>query len=190
MKRHFLETKRLWLVSLEETDAPMLLQYFLDNQDFLQAWEPAKEADFYTEGSMVNQIAADRKDILEGRGVRLWITLKDKPDQVIGSVALSNIVMGPFQSCFMGYRLDHRHVGQGLMTEALQKLVDFGFDRIGLHRIEANIMPVNKPSIRVVQRLGFEYEGTSRKYLKINGQWEDHMHMVLLNEAMEKRRKT
>jgi ribosomal-protein-alanine N-acetyltransferase len=59
------------------------------------------------------------------------------------------------------------------------------FGEYGLHRIEANIMPRNAASLRVVEKAGFHREGLAKKYLKINGVWEDHIHMVLLNDRME-----
>lgn len=71
------------------------------------------------------------------------------------------------------------------MTEAVEAVVNHAFHELRLHRIEANIMPRNQASLRVVQKLGFQNEGISRKYLQINGKWEDHIHMVLLNEEME-----
>ncbi len=71
------------------------------------------------------------------------------------------------------------------MTEAIVKMVAIAFEKLSLHRIEANIIPRNTRSIRTVEKAGFEYEGISKKYLKINGVWEDHVHMVILNEAME-----
>ena len=68
--------------------------------------------------------------------------------------------------------------------EAVQKGSDVIFNEMNLHRIEANIMPKNKRSIRVVEKLGFCNEGLSRNYLKICGKWEDHIHMVLLNDKV------
>ncbi len=60
-----------------------------------------------------------------------------------------------------------------------------GFRHFVHLRIEGNIMPRNRASIAVVEKCGFVREGISRKYLKINGVWEDHVHDVVLNEAME-----
>lgn len=100
---------------------------------------------------------------------------------MIGDLAFSNIVRGSFQSCHLGYKLDQAENGQGYMTEALTCAIRFAFEELHLHRIEANIIPRNLPSIRLVQRLGFVDEGLSRKYLKIQGVWEDHRHFALLN---------
>ena len=71
------------------------------------------------------------------------------------------------------------------MTEAVSQVVRFAFSSLRLHRIEGNIMPRNKASIRVAEKCGFVREGVARKYLKINGVWEDHIHFVKLNEDME-----
>jgi ribosomal-protein-alanine N-acetyltransferase len=64
----------------------------------------------------------------------------------------------------------------------VKKCVDIAFMELNLHRLEANIMPRNKASLKVVEKLGFHHEGLARRYLHINGQWEDHIHMVKLNE--------
>jgi ribosomal-protein-alanine N-acetyltransferase len=71
------------------------------------------------------------------------------------------------------------------MMEAVQSISNYAFGDLKLHRIEANIMPRNHASLKVVEKLGFFNEGTKRKYLKFNGTWEDHIHMVLLNEEVE-----
>ena len=92
--------------------------------------------------------------------------------------------MGAFLSCYLGYKLDKDEINKGYMTEAVKKGVEVVFNELGLHRIEANIMPRNKASLRVVEKLGFYNEGLAYKYLKINGKWEDHIHMVLLNENL------
>nr|WP_281170156.1 GNAT family N-acetyltransferase [Paenibacillus pinihumi] len=110
---------------------------------------------------------------------------QEEPGRIIGMIALSNIVRGPFQSCYLGYRLDQGEVNQGFMTESLARVIRYAFDELRLHRIEANIMPRNSASLKMVEKLGFSSEGLARKYLKINGIWEDHIHMVLLNEAVE-----
>ena len=68
------------------------------------------------------------------------------------------------------------------MIEALRAAIVIIFKELKLHRIEANIMPRNRHSMNLVKKLGFEYEGLAKKYLKINGKWEDHIHMTILNK--------
>ncbi|EHL04332.1 hypothetical protein HMPREF0322_05026 [Desulfitobacterium hafniense DP7] len=70
------------------------------------------------------------------------------------------------------------------MTQAVCAVADFAFSDLHLHRIEGNIMPRNQASLRVLEKCGFVNEGMSKKYLKINDIWEDHVHMVLINEHM------
>ncbi|HZK24550.1 MAG TPA: GNAT family N-acetyltransferase [Oscillospiraceae bacterium] len=92
---------------------------------------------------------------------------------------------GAFQSCHLGYKLSEAQINQGLLTEALAEVINYAFTELRLHRIEANIMPGNKRSLWVVEKLGFYYEGLAKKYLKINGSWEDHIHLVLRSQALE-----
>ena len=70
------------------------------------------------------------------------------------------------------------------MTAAVGMVVRYAFAEAGLHRVEANVMPRNRPSLRVLEKNGFINEGLSRCYLNINGVWEDHIHMVRINFAM------
>ena len=70
------------------------------------------------------------------------------------------------------------------MSEALKKIINIAFNELKLHRIEANIMPKNLASQKLVQKFSFKNEGLSKKYLKINGLWEDHYHYVLLNDKL------
>lgn len=69
------------------------------------------------------------------------------------------------------------------MTQAVEAVTQMAFTQLNLHRIEANVMPRNTASLGVLQKCGFEHEGVAKKYLKINGVWEDHIHMVKLNET-------
>ena len=87
-------------------------------------------------------------------------------------------------SCHLGYKLDKDHINKGFMTEAVKKGIEIIFNEYRLHRIEANIMPHNRGSARVVEKLGFYNEGLARQYLKINNNWEDHIHWVLLNDKV------
>ena len=173
-----LESPRLVCHSSGEVPAESVLEYCIRNKDFLKDTEPEREESFYTLGEQERLLS---KDASCDNGYRFWLRKKEDPLRVIGTVGLNNIVMGAFRSCFLGYRLDREELNRGYMTEALARCIDFAFQEIGLHRLEANIMPRNAPSLRVVQKLGFRNEGLSEKYLRINGIWEDHIHMVLLN---------
>ena len=178
---------RLLLRSLDVTnnDANLLIDYYKRNREFLKPWEPIREEFYYTPDYQRMIIENHLRNYDLGLEVRLWIFKKNEPDKIIGTMGLSNIVRGPFLSCFLGYKLDVNEIRKGYMEEALRKIIDIAFNEHGLHRIEANIIPRNIPSLELVKKLGFINEGLSPKYLKINGVWEDHIHMVLRNKEME-----
>jgi len=178
------ETERLVLKVLDKSYAQLVLDYYLRNKSFLEPWEPLRSKEFYTKQYQEEQLENEFSNINDKRSFRLWIFKKEDSSKIIGTVGFSNIIWGAFLSCHLGYKLDKDEINKGYMTEAIQKGIEIMFNEFGLHRIEANIMPGNKPSLRVVEKLGFYNERLAYKYLKINGKWEDHIHMVLLNESV------
>lgn len=108
--------------------------------------------------------------------------LRDEPKRFVGAFALSEIVRGNFQSCYLGYWANEEFAGRGLMGDGLELVVDQAFRVEKLHRIEANIQPENERSAGLVKSRGFRSEGVSPRYLKIRGRWRDHEHWVLLRE--------
>ncbi len=180
------ETKRLLLRTLDETEAHYSQAYYLANRTFLEPFEPDRDDSFYELNHHVRLTALEQTEMDELRLLRLWIFLKDGAmKRPIGNLAFNNIVKGVFLSCFLGYKLDHQYVNQGYMTEALTKAIAVMFNDYGLHRIEANIMPKNQSSLALTEKLGFYNEGLAVKYLRISGTWEDHIHMVKRNDALE-----
>ena len=177
-----LETRCLILLPAAPGLAPAVLDYYLRNAAFLAPFEPERPAGFYTAEHHARELAADVQRAAQGTGVRFYLALKDVPGRVIGSVALNNIVRGAFQSCFLGYKLDGALCGRGYMTQAVEACTRFAFGPAALHRVEANVMPRNTASLRVLEKCGYRPEGLARRYLRINGVWEDHIHMVRLNE--------
>lgn len=175
-------TQRLILKTLDESDVTEVLNYFAINRDFLESLESKRPDDFYTFEYQQKFIKESRELKIKGEALRFWICKVEEPKRVIGNINFNNIIRDPFQSCFLGYRLDKDEINKGYMTEALSMAVKIAFEELKLHRIEANIMPGNVASLKVVQKLGFHNEGLAPKYLKINGAWEDHIHMVLINE--------
>ncbi len=176
------ETERLILRVLDKSHGDLVLDYYLRNKSFLEEWEPKRSEEFYTKEYQEEQLDKELSDINNKRSFKLWIFIKEDRSRIIGSVSFTNIIWGAFLFCYLGYKLDKDEINKGYMTEAVKKGVEIAFNEFGLHRIEANIMPRNKASLRVVDKLGFYNEGMAYKYLKINDKWEDHIHMVLLNE--------
>ena len=104
-------------------------------------------------------------------------------NQIVGVINLNEIVMGAFQSAYLGYYGMLNFARTGLMTEALGAAAHYAFNDLGLHRLEANIQPDNLASIALVRRAGFKQEGFSPRYLRINGEWRDHERWTLLADA-------
>jgi ribosomal-protein-alanine N-acetyltransferase len=179
------ETNRLFLCLVNEAQAGPLLRYYLENRDFLEAFELERPPMFYSMQYHQAALLRERRLAEKDRSYRFCISRKEDPSSIIGMINLNEVVRGSFLSCFLGYKLDYRYLRIGLMTEAVGKACAIAFGDLGLHRIEANIMPRNKASIGVVKKCGFVEEGLSPKYLNINGVWEDHIHMVLRNRGME-----
>lgn len=178
-------TDRLILRVLKGRDAHLTVDYYLRNASFLQEWEPQRDPDFFTTRGQRRELAAEYRMIRRERMLKLWLFKREAPDRVIGMISFTNLLYGDFCSCFLGYKLDQAEINKGYMTEALDCGIDLMFREYGMHRIEANIMPHNVRSLRVAHKLGFKEEGLARRYLKINGQWRDHVHMVRLNPWMD-----
>lgn len=101
---------------------------------------------------------------------------------IVGVVNVSNIVHASFQNATLGYYGFVPFQGQGYMSEGLTLVMRRAFGELGLHRLEANIQPGNERSIALVRRLGFRYEGYSRRMLKVGGRWRDHERWAILAE--------
>jgi ribosomal-protein-alanine N-acetyltransferase len=178
------ETNRLRLVRLNEEHAEKIRDFYIRNAAHLDPWEPLREPGFDRVESHRRTLAFERRATLNGMMVRFWIFKKEDTEleHPIGSAALTNIVRGVFKSCYLGYKIDNQEINNGYMTEALEKVLEIAFEELELHRVEANIMPRNHRSLRVIEKLGFEQEGLSKRYLKINGTWEDHYRFALIHE--------
>jgi ribosomal-protein-alanine N-acetyltransferase len=122
------------------------------------------------------------KDHATGVALHLLLRLIADPScDLVGTINLTQIARGPFQACYLGFGLDERAVGRGLMQEALEVTVAFAFQELALHRVMANHLPENLRSARVLRRLGFCVEGYARDYLYIAGAWRDHVLTSLTN---------
>lgn len=99
-----------------------------------------------------------------------------------GEVNLNSIQRGPFQNAYIGYWIDEAQAGNGYTPEAFVTVLRFSFEELHLHRVQAAIVPRNTASRRVVEKLKLRDEGTARRYLEINGVWEDHIRFAITSE--------
>jgi len=180
-----IETERLILKILDESSAQMVHDFLNRNKEYFKPWTPTPPEDFFTLHRQAEILKKKYKSFTEGKDAKFLIFKKEHPDRIIGEFSFSNIIKGPFCSCYLGYQMDHEENSKGYMTEALKAGVEYAFTKFMLHRVESNVIPRNKSSIRLMEKLGFENEGLSRKFFKINGVWEDHFHFVMLNDKVE-----
>lgn len=174
-------TSRLVVRLLHQQDIPEVLNYYLENQEFLEPFEPVRPRNFYTREFWSQHIEKSLIEYGYDRSLRLFFFKKTDPTKVIGTANFTSMNQGVSYSCNLGYSLAESEQGKGYMTEALEVSIRYLFDDLNMHRINANYMPHNRRSGNVLKRLGFTVEGYARDYLLINGKWEDHILTSLIN---------
>lgn len=172
--------QEIFIRQLELSDAEDLLKLEVENRDFFQLYSPLKDEKFYTIDGQVERIEKNVLLTKQDSVYSFGIFLTDSK-QLIGNVTLSEVARGNYQSCWIGYYLDRKHNGKGYMTKAVKLVVDYGFNELKLHRIEAGVMPHNIRSIKVLEKAGFHKEGIAIENVKINGRWENHQTLAIVN---------
>ncbi len=99
--------------------------------------------------------------------------------ELVAFLSLSQVFRGPFLNAYAGWRVSTPYTRQGIGSEAVTALLDIAFaplpQGLGLHRVQANVIPDNSPSVRLARRVGFREEGYAKDYLEIAGRWQDHI---------------
>jgi ribosomal-protein-alanine N-acetyltransferase len=175
------ETDRLFLKMLNKDSASKVLDFYDENRFHFEPWEPKRESRFYTLSYQKASLTAEYNLAAEGKLYRYWIFTKDNPEEIIGCTCFQNFLPNPYRSCSLGYKLSYKYLHQGYATESIQKCIQIIFNEHHMHRIDAFIMPSNKPSLRLAERLDFHYEGLSLSFAKIGDTWADHLHYALIN---------
>ncbi len=178
-----LETERLLLKQASTKFAALTQEFHLRNREHLDGWGPDYGEDFFTLEGQYRRLRTVMQATRAAHRLELWLFKKEEK-VVIGKVNFFDIRRAALQSCVLGYQMAAEETNKGYITEALAEAIRHMFEVQKLHRIEANIMPGNARSLRVVEKLGFQPEGIRKKYLKINGVWEDHIPMVLINDGV------
>lgn len=122
----------------------------------------------------VNFRAMTRRLLAQARAGTTYPFVIEVDGAFAGQVTVSNIVRGSALAASVGYWIDQRHAGRGVMPRAVALVIDHCFTTAGLHRIEVAIRPENSNSLRVVEKLGIAEIGYAPRYLHINGDWRDH----------------
>lgn len=181
MRRFVFRSLRLGFLACDPALAGPAAAFYRRNRAAFAPFDPVQPEEFFTAEGQAERLAFDLEQAEAGRCFRFLLVQPRHPGKIIGLAGLNEIVRGAFQSCFISYKIDHTLWGRGCGSEAIACGAEWAFRALGLHRVEANIMPRNTASRRAAAKAGFVEEGLSRKYLKINGVWEDHIHMVRLD---------
>ncbi|MFM9938895.1 MAG: GNAT family N-acetyltransferase [Hyphomicrobiaceae bacterium] len=147
----------------------------------LAPFEPRWAEDELTRGAWRDRLRRYQRDAREDLGYA-YIIVRESDRALAGGISLSNVRRGVTQAATVGYWVGSVYTRQGLASAALAAIVNFAFDELRLHRLEAACMPGNEASLGVLAKGGFQQEGFARRYLRINGAWEDHILHALLAE--------
>lgn len=162
------------------SDADKLSKFYQENEEHLRAWEPIREEGYHSVDAWVQRL--EKWSIARENGNSVHFILSDQShDEIVAVCSLTNIVRGSFLACNMGYAVSYKYEGKGFMKALCQKAIDYAFKELSLNRIMANYMPNNRRSAMLLEKLGFSKEGGAKRYLKINGFWEDHVLTSLLS---------
>ncbi|MGW7074783.1 GNAT family N-acetyltransferase [Streptomyces sp. NPDC054866] len=152
-------------------DADGLARACLHSRAHLEPWEPIRPEEYFTPRGQAARLRGQLEEARAGRAAP-WVL--DREGEIVGSLTLSAITLGPFRSGILGYWIDVDHVGRGLATAAVTRACESADTELGLHRVEANTLLDNVPSQRVLTKCGFEEFGVAPEYLHIHGAWRDH----------------
>ena len=159
-------------------DARVLQNELLSNRAWLRPWE-ATSPDGPVSFDMRAGIRRLLQQYRDGSGVPL---VMEYAGEVTGQLNVWGVARGSLCSATIGYWVSERFAGKGVTPTAVALATDHAFFTMGLHRMEICIRPENDPSLRVVEKLGFRYEGLRRRYIHINGDWRDHFCFALTVE--------
>ncbi|ODA67238.1 putative ribosomal N-acetyltransferase YdaF [Methyloligella halotolerans] len=175
-----IRTDRVMLRTPQMADYPAWAELRAGSKEFLAPWEPLWLSDELTRSSYRRRVRHYLRDLREDVGYALFVFTANG-EQLLGGVTLCNVRRGVTQACTLGYWMGEPHARKGYMTAAVRAVIPFVFDSLELHRLEAACLPHNLASKRLLERTGFRREGYARRYLRINGAWQDHLLYALLD---------
>lgn len=168
-------------------DGDALARAYRSNREHLAPWEPTRTETFFTVASQEAHAQQCVADATAGRGIRFVIESDD--GEIRGRMNLNNIVRGAFWSADLGYWVDASRLHRGLAGRAVAQMIEYSRSELRLHRLQAATLLHNIGSQRVLLGNGFERIGMAPKYLRIAGEWQDHLlFQRVLEEPLSVRR--
>ena len=177
-----LEGQRVWLRPPRMSDHKVWSELRRASRDFLQPWEPTWPADDISRAAFRRRLSIYARDFDLAQGYAFFVFTRSD-DQLVGGINLRDVRRGVAQMGALGYWIGAPHTRRGYCLDAVKTVCRFGFEQLGLHRLEAACIPENVASHGVLLKAGFSQEGLARAYLKIDGRWRDHLLFGRLNEG-------
>jgi ribosomal-protein-alanine N-acetyltransferase len=165
---------------LRVRDAKVLERLILGNREWLRPWEATNPF-----GPNSFDIKAMARGLVRQLDDQTGLPcLIEYQGEVVGQLNVANILYGSVSSAVIGYWVVPEVAGKGVTPTAVALVSDYLFQVAGLHRVEIDIRPENVASLRVVEKLGFRYEGLKERFIHINGAWRDHYVFALTHEEV------
>lgn len=162
-----------------------------ENREWLAPWEATlptvipgtPESEFVSKGrSFRSMVRALNREAAASRSFSFLIFSEGA---LVGQITMGGVIFGALRGAHIGYWIDRHHANKGLTTDAVNTLTRFGFEVLGLHRIEINVRPENDASCRVAEKAGYIFEGDRPDFLHIAGAWRDHKCFVKVNDLVK-----
>jgi ribosomal-protein-alanine N-acetyltransferase len=162
-----------------------------ENREWLAPWEATlptvipgtPESEFVSKGrSFRSMVRALNREAAASRSFSFLIFSEGV---LVGQITMGGVIFGALRGAHIGYWIDRNHANKGLTTDAVNTLTRFGFEELGLHRIEINVRPENDASCRVAEKAGYVFEGDRPNFLHISGAWRDHKCFVKVNDLVK-----
>lgn len=151
------------------------------SRQHLAPWEPQWARDELTRSSFRRRLRHAQREARDDLGYA-YLVFAERPLILVGGLNIGNVRRGIAQTASIGYWIGAPYAGRGLMSDAVRAATQFAFATLKLNRLEAACLPSNVASARVLTKAGFKLEGRARRYLKIDGRWQDHDLYALLHD--------
>ncbi|MBD3409473.1 MAG: GNAT family N-acetyltransferase [Ignavibacteriales bacterium] len=174
-------TERTVMRVPSRAEAPLMARYYKANRERFARYEPEQPAEYDDPNFWKEELLLAQMALAQDQALTLAIYLKANQTEIVGQCRFVDFQRGPFQACRVGYHIDERHEGKGLMTEALGAATRAVFERLKMKRIVAYVVIENERSARLLERLGYEREGTARSYCLVGEEWRDCLAYAAVN---------
>lgn len=170
---------------LDENYAELVLKFYEDNMDLFQKFEIDKPYNFCTLDFQKKLLASEFQNFIHGNYIRFYLFHKNNPNKIIGTISFSDMKRSAFFSCQIGYKIDSHNLSQGYGFKMLAQAINILENECNMHRFEAFILPDNLPSINLVKKVGFEFEGIAKSYVFLHGKWTDHLRYAYISNKLQ-----